>query len=169
MHNFVYLAQRRSQKFSCEPNFGGGACPRPPPLAAPVSRLVILEANIVCVAHVCVRQIDIRYATIVEPDFTLRIHLVGFFIATVSYPSSPSMQKSCNHILVQKHATANAQHPFDYGNSVLFGATQNKKLSYRRGTARCVVSVEICQFQRNSAETTYITSPDQIDVMKLEI
>ena len=30
MHNFfVYLAQRRSQEFCCEPNFGG-ACPRPP-------------------------------------------------------------------------------------------------------------------------------------------
>jgi len=27
---FVYLAQRRSQEFCCEPNFGG-ACPRPPP------------------------------------------------------------------------------------------------------------------------------------------
>jgi len=24
MHNFVYLAQRRSQEFSCEPNFEGG-------------------------------------------------------------------------------------------------------------------------------------------------
>jgi len=24
MHNFVYLAQRRSQEFSCEPNLGGG-------------------------------------------------------------------------------------------------------------------------------------------------
>ena len=35
MHNFVYLAQWHSQEFSCEPNFGGGACPRPP-LAAPV-------------------------------------------------------------------------------------------------------------------------------------
>jgi len=30
----VYLAQRHSQEFSCEPNFGG--CP-PAPLAAPVS------------------------------------------------------------------------------------------------------------------------------------
>ena len=29
MHNFVYLAQRRSQEFSCEPNFGKGV-PRPP-------------------------------------------------------------------------------------------------------------------------------------------
>jgi len=33
---------------------------------------------------VCV-QIDIRYATIVEPDFTIRVHLVGVFIATVSF------------------------------------------------------------------------------------
>ena len=29
MHNCVYLAQRRSQEFSCEPNFGGRA-PAPP-------------------------------------------------------------------------------------------------------------------------------------------
>jgi len=35
MHNFVYLAQRRSQEFSCERNFGGGAC-LPLPLAAPL-------------------------------------------------------------------------------------------------------------------------------------
>jgi len=30
MHNFVYLAQRRSQKFSCERNFGGGRASRSP-------------------------------------------------------------------------------------------------------------------------------------------
>jgi len=30
MHNFVYLAQRRSQEFSCELNFGGRG--RAPPL-----------------------------------------------------------------------------------------------------------------------------------------
>ena len=41
----------------------------------------------------------------------------------------------------------------------------DKKLSYRRGTARCVVSIEILPI----AETTYTTSPDQIDGMKLEI
>jgi len=29
MHNFVYLAQRRSQEFSCEPNFWGGVSPPP--------------------------------------------------------------------------------------------------------------------------------------------
>jgi len=45
----------------------------------------------------------------------------------------------------------------------------NKKLSYRRGTARCVVSVEICQLPRNSAETTCTTSPEQIEVMKLNL
>ena len=32
MHNFVYLAQRRSQEFSCEPNFGEGRALRPLPL-----------------------------------------------------------------------------------------------------------------------------------------
>ena len=36
MHNFVYLAQRRSQELSCKPNFGWGACP-PVPLAAPLN------------------------------------------------------------------------------------------------------------------------------------
>ena len=35
MHNFVYLAQRRSEEFSREPNFGGGGRGRP--LAAPVN------------------------------------------------------------------------------------------------------------------------------------
>ena len=32
MHNFVYLAQKRSQEFSCEPNFGGGRAHRALPL-----------------------------------------------------------------------------------------------------------------------------------------
>jgi len=45
---------------------------------------------------------------------------------------------------------------------------QYKKLSNRRGTARCVVSLEICQLPRNSAETTCTTSPEQIEVMKWE-
>ena len=44
-----------------------------------------------------------------------------------------------------------------------------KKLGYRQGTARCVVSIEILPIASNSAETTYTTSPDQIDGMKLEI
>jgi len=35
MHNFLYVAQRRSQEFFCERNFGGGRAPRP--LAAPVA------------------------------------------------------------------------------------------------------------------------------------
>ena len=46
--------------------------------------------------------------------------------------------------------------------------TLNKELSYRRGTARCVMSVEICQLPRNSTETTCTTIPEQIEVMKLE-
>ena len=37
-------------------------------------------------------QIDIRYATIAEPDFSIRVHLVGIFIATVC-------QHVCNYTL----------------------------------------------------------------------
>jgi len=44
-----------------------------------------------------------------------------------------------------------------------------KKLSYRRGTARCVVSIEILPIATQQCRTTYTTSPDQIDGMKLEI
>jgi len=41
----------------------------------------------------------------------------------------------------------------------------NKKLRYRRGTARCVVSVEILPIATQQCSTT---SPEQIEVMKLE-
>jgi len=34
---------------------------------------------------------------------------------------------------------------------------------------RCVCRLKSCQLPRNSAKTTYTTSPDQIDGMKLEI
>jgi len=44
----------------------------------------------------------------------------------------------------------------------------DKKLSYRRGTARCVVSVEIMPIAHASAQTTCTTSPEHIKVMKLE-
>ena len=48
---------------------------------------------------------------------------------------------------------------------------QDKKLSYRRGTARCVVSIEILPTATQQCRNygTYTTSPDQIDGMKLEI
>ena len=42
--------------------------------------------------------------------------------------------------------------------SFLLGTFLYKKLSYRRGTARCVMSVEILQLPGNSAETTCTTS-----------
>ena len=41
----------------------------------------------------------------------------------------------------------------------------DKKLSCRRGTARCVVSVEILPIATQQCSTT---SPEQIEVMKLE-
>jgi len=46
----------------------------------------------------------------------------------------------------------------------------NNKLSYRRVTAQCVLSVVILPItMQNSAGTTYMTSPDQTDGMKLEV
>ena len=45
MHNFVYLAQLRSQKFSCEPNFGGRGVP-PAPLGCPGGlRLLVVAVS----------------------------------------------------------------------------------------------------------------------------
>ena len=41
----------------------------------------------------------------------------------------------------------------------------DEKLSYRRGTARCVVSVEILPIATQQCSTT---SPEQIEVMKLD-
>jgi len=49
---------------------------------------------------------------------------------------------------------------------------------YQRGTRSSAIAegprdascqLKSCQLRRNSAETTYTTSPDQIDSMKLEI
>jgi len=42
---------------------------------------------------------------------------------------------------------------------------ENKKLSYRRGTVRCVVLVEILPIATQQCSTT---SPEQIEVTKLE-
>ena len=53
MHNFVYLAPRRSQEFSFEPNFGGGGVP-PPPLAAPLVAVgvhAVARENSLCQRH----------------------------------------------------------------------------------------------------------------------
>ena len=44
-----------------------------------------------------------------------------------------------------------------------------KKLSYRRGTARCVVSIEILPIATEQCRNYLYDSPDQIDGMKLEI
>ena len=47
---------------------------------------------------------------------------------------------------------------------------ENKKLSYRPSDrAMRLVSSNLCHLPRNSAETTYTTSPDQTDGMKLEV
>ena len=61
-------------------------------------------------------------------------------------------------------------------NGPLFGTTQVSR--YQKGTRSSAIAegprdascqLKSCQLPRNSAETTYTTSPDQIDGMKLEI
>jgi len=44
-------------------------------------------------------------------------------------------------------------------------SNSNKKLGYRRVTARCVLSVVILPITTQQCETTYMTSPDQTDGM----
>ena len=52
MHNFVYLAQRRSQQeFSREPNFGGGCAPAP--LAAPVYTIQCYNCYLQSNSEIC--------------------------------------------------------------------------------------------------------------------
>ena len=82
---------------------------------------------------------------------------------------------------VAQHASENLPtftngtvHTGDTSGDVYFSGTfafsqSDKKLSYRRVTARCVLPVVIFQLPRNTAETTYTTSPDQADGMKLEV
>ena len=45
---------------------------------------------------------------------------------------------------------------------------KGKKLSYHRGPRDASCQLKSCQLLRNSAETICTTSPEQIEVMKLE-
>jgi len=54
----------------------------------------------------------------------------------------------------------------DYPKSILCG-TRSSAIAEGARDASC--QLKSCQLPRNSAETTYTTSPDQIDGMKLEI
>jgi len=45
---------------------------------------------------------------------------------------------------------------------------KDKKLSYHRGPRDASCQLKSCQLPRNSAETICTTSPEQIEVMKLE-
>jgi len=61
VHNFVYLAQRRSQEFAYELNFGEGACPRSLLLAAPLPQL---SRQVLSVILVPVSQCPIKVGAI---------------------------------------------------------------------------------------------------------
>jgi len=48
-------------------------------------------------------------------------------------------------------------------------ATKTRSSAIAQGPRDASCQLKSCQLPRNSAETTYTTSPDQIDGMKLEI
>jgi len=87
-------------------------------------------------------------------------HASTMYVAPISSAAGASTPSGA------EHDTTDTSRPSPLHHSGPTQCTENKKLSYRRGTARCVVSVEI--LPRSSAETTYTTSPEQIEVMKLE-
>jgi len=47
--------------------------------------------------------------------------------------------------------------------------TKTRSSAIAEGLRDASFQLKSCQLRRNSAETTYTTSPDQIDGMKLEI
>jgi len=57
-----------------------------------------------------------------------------------------------------------------YSSTVRLKAQSNTRSSaIAEGPRDASCQLKSCQLPRNSAETTYMTSPDQIDGMKLEI
>ena len=54
-----------------------------------------------------------------------------------------------------------------YTGDITLYVTRNSAIAEGPRDASC--QLKSCQLPRNSAETTYATSPDQIDGMKLEI
>ena len=55
------------------------------------------------------------------------------------------------------------------GESVELVPKKTSSSAIAEGPRDASCQLKSCQFPRNSAETTYTTSPDQIDGMKLEI
>jgi len=57
------------------------------------------------------------------------------------------------------------QQYYSYVILIIYVTSEDRKLSYRRGTARCFVSVEILPIATQHCSTT---SPEQIEVITLE-
>ena len=55
------------------------------------------------------------------------------------------------------------------GNTCKVQASRTRSSAIAEGPRDALCQLKLCQLPRNSAETTYTTSPDQIDGMKLEI
>ena len=53
--------------------------------------------------------------------------------------------------------------------SIVLSAIKTRSSAIAEGSRDASCQLKSCQLPRNSVETTYTTSPDQIDGMKLEI
>jgi len=83
----------------------------------------------------------------------------------LSVPYAPSSEQCMSGLSVtteQRALIGNPTLEVEYTGQLCRTATgrKHKKLSYRRGTTRCVVSVIVLPVPRNSVETTCTTSPE---------
>ena len=82
--------------------------------------------------------------------------------------SSQSKKILASQRFVNLHRIKFPLHSIFFQNSSFFvGKTRSSAIAERPRDASC--QLKSCQLPRNSAETTYTTSPDQIDGMKLQI
>ena len=69
----------------------------------------------------------------------------------------------------QTTTTTPVQQPFFQDNLGKMVPERTRSSAIAEGQHDASCQLKSCQLPRNSAETTYTTSPDQIDGMKLEI
>ena len=96
-------------------------------------------------------------------DVKLRFLSITNFVYTFTYPEiscETEIFQSWTRLLPTK-VTARA--------SVVYSVSQTRSSAIAEGPRDASYQLKSCQLPRNSAETTYTTSPDQIDGIKFEV
>jgi len=114
---------------------------------------------------------EIRYVTVFitrviakqkEKMVTKRAAAVG-----LSTQSNMMMNHNSNQISELENSQVKKKSAVNFLSDVSFYKTRSSAIAEGPRDASC--QLKSCQLPHNSAETTYTTSPDQIDGMKLEI